>query len=50
MGLLLAEPHRATVTRDLGLLAGVAGVPRVPRVEDFLGAGQILIGFFWDTC
>lgn len=38
------------VTRDLGLLAGITGVPRVPGVEDFLWAGQILIWFFRDTC
>lgn len=40
----------AGVTRDLGLLAGVARVPRVPRVENFLRAGQVLIRLLWDTC
>lgn len=47
---VLAELCGSMVTRDLGLLAGVARVPWVPWVENFLWAGQVLIWLFWDTC
>jgi len=50
MGPVMAQPCGSIVTRNLGLLAGITGVPRVPGVEDFLWAGQILIWFFRDTC
>lgn len=35
------------LTGDLGLLAGIAGVAGVARVEDLLGAGQVLVRLLW---
>lgn len=35
---------RRALTRDLGVLAGIAGAAGVARVEHLLGAGQVLFG------
>lgn len=44
-GHMEGQGHRAgwALTRDLGLLAGIAGVAGVTRVEHLLGAGQVLV-------